>query len=850
MNVLWPTAALSFASPIMLVGLLAAGIPVVLHLLNRIRSPIVQFPTLRFLRITVQKTSRRRQVQNFLLLLLRMAVFAMIAMAVAGPLVHGGRPMLAYGMIVLLLVGLGLLAVTGTLLGSILESRPREREKAPAQPTSGEPAAAMPGGRRSPAGSGFILPAILLAAGLLAAGTAVFGLGTNSFFPASAARFSGGSTACVILLDNSQSMLARSGPQTRLAQAVQQVRTLIRSVIRPAQVAVVLTNPGNQPVSDHLSAKRVAVLGRLDKITSTGRTLPMQLLISRSVRMLRNSGEAGRLLIIISDFAGPASADSDMFQALKHSGDIQLILMPQAAGSIPDDVGITHLAITRGQPVIGSRMLFKADVINNGQSAVAPSFNLLMDGHKIPGATAHVQLGPAGTGTARGSVRLSFILPAAGYHLFTVRQAGPGDALSWADQRSLVLRIAHKIRVLVVGTQASPLPGTTGFYVDAALAPFSGMQMAAAGKPLWSIEPDYISAAAFPSIAMDHYAAVFLCDLPQLSAASADKLQRFVRDGGRICWMLGPAVNPGNYNSLLAGPRQLLPGTLTGPEQNTSGDPVSWVDISSHIFAHLFPNQTPFQRIVVVGRWALPANSPAIGKVLSRLNDQSLLLVEHTLGHGRIYTFLTSPGGGWTNLATTPAFLPMMVRIALGSAGTLSRLTSYEPGQLVSIPVSSKNTHLSVNVNVPGSNVPVNVQSAPGSDGRPQWLFRDSRLAGLYTWESFDRQKHGSFVVNNPSAEVDLRAAPAKALAVEAMVKLPPIIAPTARQLQTLLAKNSQGSSLMPGILALVLILAVIEALASNRYKPALQRRDEHGFNEPDADRRESLKALESQAIS
>ena len=66
-----PLAAMHFSDPVMLLGLLAAGIPVLLHLLNRVRSPIVHFPTLCFLRVTAQKTSRKRQVQQFMLLLLR-----------------------------------------------------------------------------------------------------------------------------------------------------------------------------------------------------------------------------------------------------------------------------------------------------------------------------------------------------------------------------------------------------------------------------------------------------------------------------------------------------------------------------------------------------------------------------------------------------------------------------------------------------------------------------------------------------------------------------------------------------------------------------------------------------------
>src|ERR1035437_10949682 len=115
--------AISFSDPVMLAGLAAAGIPLVLPLLTRIRSPIVMFPTLRFLKITAQKTSRRRQVQQYLLLLIRMAVFAMIAMAISRPLIRGGSAPVAYLFIVMLLVGLALVVVLGVWGGAAMGER-------------------------------------------------------------------------------------------------------------------------------------------------------------------------------------------------------------------------------------------------------------------------------------------------------------------------------------------------------------------------------------------------------------------------------------------------------------------------------------------------------------------------------------------------------------------------------------------------------------------------------------------------------------------------------------------------------------------------------------------------------
>ncbi len=62
--------------------------PVLLHLLAKVRAPQVFFPTLRFLRLSMDKTARRRRVQHWLLMLLRMLALAVLAIAVAQPLVR------------------------------------------------------------------------------------------------------------------------------------------------------------------------------------------------------------------------------------------------------------------------------------------------------------------------------------------------------------------------------------------------------------------------------------------------------------------------------------------------------------------------------------------------------------------------------------------------------------------------------------------------------------------------------------------------------------------------------------------------------------------------------------------
>jgi hypothetical protein len=77
---------MSFLTPFMLFGALAAAIPVAIHLFFRSRYRTVPWAAMKFLLTSVEQTSRRLKFQELLLLLLRMLVLVMLALAFARPI--------------------------------------------------------------------------------------------------------------------------------------------------------------------------------------------------------------------------------------------------------------------------------------------------------------------------------------------------------------------------------------------------------------------------------------------------------------------------------------------------------------------------------------------------------------------------------------------------------------------------------------------------------------------------------------------------------------------------------------------------------------------------------------------
>ena len=74
-----------WTAPAALIGLAAVALPIVVHLLARQNIRTLPYPSLRFLRQTQLAAFRRRAIEDAALLLCRVAIIAMAALALAGP---------------------------------------------------------------------------------------------------------------------------------------------------------------------------------------------------------------------------------------------------------------------------------------------------------------------------------------------------------------------------------------------------------------------------------------------------------------------------------------------------------------------------------------------------------------------------------------------------------------------------------------------------------------------------------------------------------------------------------------------------------------------------------------------
>ena len=76
---------MAFLTPLFLVALAGLAVPVFIHLIQRERKNVVQFPSLMFLRKIPYQSVQRRRIRHWMLLLMRLAALALVVLAFARP---------------------------------------------------------------------------------------------------------------------------------------------------------------------------------------------------------------------------------------------------------------------------------------------------------------------------------------------------------------------------------------------------------------------------------------------------------------------------------------------------------------------------------------------------------------------------------------------------------------------------------------------------------------------------------------------------------------------------------------------------------------------------------------------
>ncbi len=226
----------------------------------------------------------------------------------------------------------------------------------------------------------------------------------------------------------------------------------------------------------------------------------------------------------------------------------------------------------------------------------------------------------------------------------------PGDELTGDDRRYLAVKRPEPRKVLIVAPSTDSL---AQLFTRSALETLTTMAITADVRTTALGDPPLLD-----------YSFVVVTDVGLLDAAQASAVQDYVQNGGRAL--------------LAAGPRSSGLTTLpvTGQTLRTNpqmGQRVS-VSIGEVDTTHPVLRGVNELRAANFNR-AVNVETAEADPVLLRLADGTPLLLERTVGSGRVLLFTSSLDREWNDLPVQPSFVPLMAGIAnylLGGAGFTS----------------------------------------------------------------------------------------------------------------------------------------------------------------------------------
>jgi hypothetical protein len=292
------------------------------------------------------------------------------------------------------------------------------------------------------------------------------------------------------------------------------------------------------------------------------------------------------------------------------------------------------------------------------------------------------------------------LFPRSGSHVITAQL--PPDSLQADNRAHCVIDLQEGLQVLLIDGDAA---GKHSFYFESALSPGG---TAKTGLVMTREGPEYLRDA--DPEALTRFACIIMQAVPGLDMRAIENLHGYVAGGGGLAIFFGElmtAADYARYNASLtkiSGVSEvktpLMPFFLKGPAelQRSAEDTAPDVIADNHpIFESLLKlSNSPFQGVRMQRYVELDeslfaesatesrdvANAKTWKPVLT-LRNKKPLLIDHSVGEGRVLFGLTAFDRQWTNWHLDPTF----VVAALKTVGYLSSFRGMETSKQVGAPM-------------------------------------------------------------------------------------------------------------------------------------------------------------------
>ncbi|MCA9061531.1 MAG: BatA and WFA domain-containing protein [Planctomycetaceae bacterium] len=279
---------------------------------------------------------------------------------------------------------------------------------------------------------------------------------------------------------------------------------------------------------------------------------------------------------------------------------------------------------------------------------------VLVDGNALPASLLLPDLEPASTTTVSHDITFE----SEGRHQVEIRL--DDDDLPDDNRRFVTVDVTDRRSVLMIDDDGQQEDAA---YVASALS---------ADPDLTGIAVTLRSSQALEAGQFSQFDCIYLLNVRDLPADIVRDIADYVRDGGGIAWFPGDQANTAWYtDTLTASSNRLFPVPLGTVYQNESQNPLQESSAESQtpvfeqhpVFLVYNLPDSPFAELIRIAAWFQVTDDWERDdrvrddgvRTLARLRDGSPIIFEHTLGKGRILTFLTGAGRRWSNWPLAPA---------------------------------------------------------------------------------------------------------------------------------------------------------------------------------------------------
>jgi hypothetical protein len=597
---------LAFVNSALIFGGLLVAIPIVLHLVMRQQPKPLLFPAVRFIRQRHDTNRRQLQLRHWLLLLLRCLAVALPAVALARPSV-GSRAVGDWA-IVAVLAGL-LLIVALLAVVSLVQRRGRAVN------------------------------------GILAGAACVLVAALGWMWHIMRHRETGAAVgnerapvAALLVFDSAVRMQYRWENQTRLAQAQEITRWLIRQLPPDSEVSVIDSRAPRAVFSVDLAAAARSI----ERMETTCIPQPIGQRLEEAVRLARTSAKSRREVYLFTDLtrqAWSSEAPARLQRALAEANDVLLYVVDVGVAR-PRNLALGDVTLSSAVLSRSSQLEVKTTVDQVGAEGSATVELYLEDADaqrpflqngrvQLPESRLRDQrvVELAADGGRQVTFRLRNLEP--GVHQGHI-QLATQDGLAIDNVRHFTVEVQEATPVLVLAPQGV----VTKYFVEM-VAPYEFRQDGRA-----RYDCTVRDQAELVNVELDSYAAVCLLDPGPLTPRDWERLAAYVRRGRGLALFLGHNAVPALFNDPAAYP--LLGGKVALQWRAAGGLFLTPRNLSHPVTAAFrdIATAVPWNQFPVYRHWVLEDLS-AQSQVIVPYSNNRPAVIETTLGEGRVLVMTT-----------------------------------------------------------------------------------------------------------------------------------------------------------------------------------------------------------------